>query len=194
MNKKKTKTILVGSMNNVVYLPGFSDASIETVASALPLKQETIRLYGRWLRVPRLTSWHGAGTYTFSGRTMQAHPFTPAIEALRQEVSKAAGVEFNSCLANYYRDGGDSVSWHADDEPELGPSPDNVVIASLSFGDVRRFLIRAKGNPESVREFYLEPGSLLVMRGSLQQTHEHSIPKTRIPRDPRLNLTFRVRT
>lgn len=177
----------------IVYIPGFSGASIETIASALPLKQETVRLYGRWLKVPRLTSWHGVGDYTFSGRTLQADPFPAVVEALRQEVSALAGVEFNSCLANYYRDGSDSVSWHADDEPELGPSPDNAVIASLSFGDVRRFLIRPKGNPGGVREFRLEPGSLLIMRGDLQQTHEHSVPKTRIPRDPRLNLTFRVR-
>jgi alkylated DNA repair dioxygenase AlkB len=183
------------SMSNeeIVYTPGFSTLSIETVVDSLPLKQDTIRLYGRWLRVPRLTSWHGEGSYTFSGRTMQAAPFPAVLESLRKKVSEAAGVEFNSCLANYYRDGSDSVNWHADNEPELGPTPDNVVIASLSFGDVRRFLIRPKGNPGCVREFRLEPGSLLIMRGSLQQTHEHSVPKTRIPRDPRLNLTFRVR-
>lgn len=34
-------------------------------------------------------------------------------------------------LANLYRDGKDSVDWHADDEAVLGPYP---VIASLSFG------------------------------------------------------------
>jgi alkylated DNA repair dioxygenase AlkB len=40
---------------------------------------------------------------------------------------------------NLYRDGQDSVGWHADNEPGLGPEP---VIASLSLGAVRRFQLK----------------------------------------------------
>jgi alkylated DNA repair dioxygenase AlkB len=50
---------------------------------------------------------------------------------------------FNSVLLNDYRNGNDSVAWHADDEPELGLNP---VIASVSFGQARRFDVRHKQN------------------------------------------------
>ena len=60
---------------------------------------------------------------------------------LKHRVEKEAGLEFNSMLANLYRDGHDHVSWHSDDEPALGAQP---VIASLSFGDVRTFELRKK--------------------------------------------------
>jgi alkylated DNA repair dioxygenase AlkB len=40
-------------------------------------------------------------------------------------------VDFNSVLANLYRDGRDRMGWHADNERELARVP---VIASLSLG------------------------------------------------------------
>ena len=54
-------------------------------------------------------------------------------------------LRFNSVLANLYRDGRDSMGWHSDDEPELGAEP---VIASLSFGALRRFRFRSRETRE----------------------------------------------
>jgi alkylated DNA repair dioxygenase AlkB len=51
-------------------------------------------------------------------------------------------------LANQYRDGRDSMGWHADDGPELSPDP---VIASLSLGAERRFDLRNKHTGETVK-------------------------------------------
>jgi alkylated DNA repair dioxygenase AlkB len=97
----------------------------------------------------------------------------------------------NAALANYYRDGRDSMGWHADDERELGPSPDDVAVASLSLGAARRFLLRHRTRGET-RELALGDGSLLVMRGTTQRHWRHALPKTRAAVGPRLNLTFRV--
>jgi hypothetical protein len=41
------------------------------------------------------------------------------------------------------------------------------------------------------REFVLEPGSLLVMRGASQRQWQHAVPRTARPAGARINLTFR---
>ncbi len=106
---------------------------------------------------------------------------------LRQRLERSLGARFNSVLANAYRDGQDSMGWHADDEPELGPRP---LIASISLGATRRFLIRERGRSRS-SGLDLETGSLLVMKGDCQSTYRHCVPKTRKPAGLRINLTYR---
>ena len=157
-------------------------------------EQRAIRMFGRELPQPRLTAWHGdpAARYTYSGLTWEPRPWTPALLDLRQRVAAATGARFNSVLLNYYRDGRDSMGWHADDEPELGPSP---VIASLSLGATRRFRLRPIGPKAGALAqplgLDLPNGSLLLMRGPTQHCWQHALPKTARPTGPRLNLTFR---
>ncbi|MBW3130339.1 MULTISPECIES: alpha-ketoglutarate-dependent dioxygenase AlkB family protein [Hymenobacter] len=157
-------------------------------------RQEAIRLYGREVLQPRLTAWHGdpAATYRYSGLQLTPQPWTPALQKLRGQVETATGTAFNSVLLNLYRYGQDSMGWHADDEPELGPAP---VIASLSLGATRRFRLRprdARETPHAPVSLDLSSGSLLVMRGPTQQHWLHAVPKTARPTDARLNLTFRL--
>lgn len=163
---------------------------LSELLATLPLRQELIRLYGREVAIPRLTCWHGEASYTYSKKTFAPEPWTAALAALRDRLSAAEGVSFNSVLVNYYRDGRDSVSWHADDEPELGPSKADVRIASVSLGASRRFLLR-HNTSRQVTEFNLGGGSLLVMRGTVQQEYQHAVPKTSHDVGARMNLTFR---
>ena len=100
-----------------------------------------------------------------------------------------AEVQFNSVLLNFYRSEQDSVSWHSDDEAELGTNP---VIGSVSFGATRSFQFKHKHNSELRLSIDLTPGSLLVMRGTTQHFWKHQVPKTKVSHDPRINLTFRV--
>ncbi len=186
MNETKNTEHVLGFVEDHV---GVMNALIEEVS----LTQETILMFGKTIPTPRLTSWHGdAGReYTFSGRNFTPNEWTPTLTAIRDALEVREGIRFNSVLINYYRDGSDSVAFHADDEPELGPTQDDVRIASVSLGDERRFIL--KSNDDGTRrEYNLGAGSLLIMRGDLQRTHKHAIPKTRRPVGPRLNLTFRV--
>jgi alkylated DNA repair dioxygenase AlkB len=113
----------------------------------------------------------------------------PCLLELRNLLQEKLACSFNSVLANAYRDGRDSMGWHADDEKELGPKP---LIASLSFGTSRRFLLREKAkNKARPFSLQLEHGSLLVMRGESQSRYLHSVPKTARPAGLRINLTFR---
>ena len=154
-------------------------------------EQRAIRMFGQQIPQPRLTAWYGdpAARYTYSGLVWEPQPWTPALLALRQRVEAATATQFNSVLLNYYRDGRDSMGWHADDEPELGPAP---AIASLSLGASRRFRLRPRtGLPHAPLALDLPSGSLLLMRGPTQRHWQHALPKTARPVGPRLNLTFR---
>lgn len=106
---------------------------------------------------------------------------------LRTRLADELGVDFNSVLANRYRDGRDRMGWHADDEPELGDRP---CIASLSLGATRRFSLKARQGDDRLT-LALPHGSLLLMRGHTQRNYRHALPPTARPVGGRINLTFR---
>ena len=150
-------------------------------------REESITLWGKQFLQPRLTAWHGEASYTYSGLTMQALPFSPLLQEIRKAVETACGRSFNSVLLNYYRHERDSMGMHSDDEPELGPDP---AIASLSFGATRVLSLRHKRSKRTVK-LALTDGSLLLMAGTTQANWSHGVNKATRSMGPRLNLTFR---
>lgn len=159
----------------------------------VPWKQDFITMYGKRHPVPRLHQWYGEPglTYRWSGITMEPAPWTPVVLRVREAAEGASDTKFNTVLLNYYRDGNDSVAFHADDEKELGEEP---VIASVSLGAEREFLMRhndgeARKIPD--QSIVLPHGSLLLMCGPTQQNWKHSIPKRKSVKGARINLTFR---
>lgn len=150
-------------------------------------RQESVVVYGKRHLQPRLSAWHGDAAYTYSGLRLQPAPWTPLLATLRAAVQDATGHAFNSVLLNLYRDGRDGMGMHSDDEPELGPEP---VIASLSFGATRTFILKHRRDKRTVR-LDLGDGSLLLMSGETQKNWLHGINKVTRPLDSRINLTFR---
>ena len=124
----------------------------------------------------------------YSKRRFEPLPWHPLLMELKQRLELAVEASFNSALVNLYRDGNDSMGWHADNEPELGRAP---VIASLNFGETRSFRLKARALQAKPIAINLGNGDLLVMRGELQRHWQHSIPKTRGSGSPRINITFR---
>ena len=169
---------------------GKADALARRLAAEVPWTVHRIRMFGRWVDSPRLSCWMGdAGVrYRYSGALFEPEPWHPAIQALLPRLQAACGAPFNSVLINRYRDGKDSMGWHSDDEPELGPAP---VIASLSLGAERRFLMRRRAEPAVKAEWRLAHGDLLVMRGDCQRAAQHALPKMGGVKEGRINLTFR---
>lgn len=161
----------------------------------LPLAQRQAVMYGKRVQVPRLECWFGERSYTFGGRTEHPQPWTPLASTLRnalnvvvEDDAKRRGENFqpfDSVFCNLYRDGHDCIPWHADDDDWIGP-----VIASVSFGSSRRFVMRHNKTGAKV-EYSLGNGDLLVMRSGVQREWQHSVPRTSKPVGPRLNLTFR---
>jgi alkylated DNA repair dioxygenase AlkB len=179
----------------VAHVPSFvDDAWIHALRDELPLRQESLVIFGREIDTPRLTSWHGDphARYRYSGRTFEPQPWTSTLARVRERLVDMLGVRFDGVLANWYRDGNDAMGWHSDDELELGPAaPHDVLVASVSLGAPRRFLLRAKRGDDRV-ELALGGGDLLVMGGTTQQRYRHSVPRERTITTPRLNLTFRL--
>ncbi|PSL49194.1 DNA-N1-methyladenine dioxygenase [Chitinophaga niastensis] len=182
----------------LAYYPQFfnkaeSDDFMRILMDTIAWKQESMNMYGKQVLFPRLMAWYGdaATSYGFSGNTFSPQPWTPELLNICNRITPVSGKPFNSVLLNLYRNGNDSMGWHADDEPELGLHP---VIASVNFGATRRFILRYKNDHHLKHELALQHGSLLIMKGSLQQYWEHQVPKTTKEITGRINLTFRFIT
>jgi len=154
-------------------------------------RQDYIRVYGKTHPLPRLHRWFAESgqPYRWSGIDMHPEPFPVPLQVILRRLEADSGVKFNTALGNLYRTGSDAVSWHSDDETDLGPDP---VIASLSLGATRRFLLRQKADHAATLPFELTHGSLLWMSGATQRLWEHCVPKTSRSAGRRINLTFRA--
>jgi alkylated DNA repair dioxygenase AlkB len=154
--------------------------------------QENIKRFGQSIPLPRLTAWYGDSgkSYTYSGITMNPLIWTRPLLTIKNKIEKITQHQFNSVLLNQYRHGKDSVAWHSDDEPELGKEP---IIASVSFGETRQFMLKHKFKTEiKPITLNLTSGSLLLMKGKTQECWLHQVPKTIINVATRINLTFRT--
>ena len=169
---------------------GVADGLFDALHGEVEWERHTITMFGRSMMQPRLLQFQGdrGVGYRYSGETYEARPWHPLVLRLRERLETERNERFNSALLNLYRDGRDSMGWHADDEPELGSRP---VIASISLGSDRRFVLRR--NEDRRVKFEISPahGSLILMSGDLQHCWQHQVPKTRAAVGPRINLTFR---
>lgn len=169
---------------------GDAHALLAALRATIAWEVHRVRLFGREYPSPRLSCWIGdaGASYRYSGARFEPHAWPDALQPLRDRLRGELGIDFNSVLANLYRDGRDAMGWHSDDEPELGPLP---VIASLSLGATRRFVLRHRRDPARRLALELPHGSLLVMAGATQRNYRHALPRTARPVGERINLTFR---
>jgi len=166
-----------------LFSPAESDAFLAKFIAETPWNQTTQKLWDKEYLTPRLTAWYGVRP------EKEPIPWTLELLMIKAKVEPLAGVEFNSVLLNYYRDGNDSVAWHSDKESIIGSQP---VIASVSFGQVRSFDIRRKSDHAEKYSVRLEHGSFCLMKAGLQEAFEHRIAKSARPMKARINLTFRL--
>ncbi|MDC0088382.1 alpha-ketoglutarate-dependent dioxygenase AlkB [Porticoccaceae bacterium] len=166
-----------------------ADLLLSKAIKTIDWRSDSIKIVGKTIPIPRLQQWFGdpSTSYTYSNIRLQAVSFPDWIDQLREQIETQADKRFNRALVNYYRDGLDSVDWHADDEPELGFEP---VIASVSLGAERVFQLRHNITKERLA-ISLPHGSLLVMGAGIQSYWQHRVAKTKTVDRPRVNFTFR---
>lgn len=152
---------------------------------------DKLNMYGKEIFLPRYSAWYGNSdkSYTYSGLTLQPNAWNKGLLFIKEQIDKISGVQFNSVLMNWYRDGNDYIGWHADAEKELGKNP---VIGSVNFGATRRFQLRRIDNNIESIELPLKNGTFLLMRGETQHFWQHTVPKEKKVKEVRFNLTFRV--
>lgn len=165
----------------VDYLSGWVKGTDELFGRILESRdwgQRARKMYDQKVREPRLTApWNAR-----SGEPLEP----PLLEDIRVALSERYGIEFDSIGFNLYRDGRDSVAWHGD---RIKKEIEDPIVALVSLGEPRRFLLRPKGGGKS-RAFMLGAGDLLVTGGKTQRTWEHSVPKV-AKAGPRISLAYR---
>lgn len=157
-------------------LPGWArgdDTLFATVVARAPWAAHERRMYDRTVAEPRLTT------------RLWDDPPAP-VPAMAEALSRHYGRDLTTVSANLYRDGRDSVAWHGD---RVGRTRPETVVAIVSLGAPRRFLLRPRGGGRSMR---MTPasGDLLVLGGTCQRTWEHAVPKC-ASAGPRVSLMFR---
>ena len=162
----------------VDHLPGWlegHEAVFETLRRTTRWEHHRRRMYERVVDVPRLVA-----------ELPEDGPGHPVLLQAAEVLSRHYGLSLARISLAYYRDGRDSVAWHGD---RLGRLADDTVVAILSLGEPRRFLLRpAAGGPS--RAFELGWGDLLAMGGSCQRTWQHAVPKAALA-GPRMSVQFR---
>jgi alkylated DNA repair dioxygenase AlkB len=157
-------------------VPGWvdgADALFASVLEAAPWAGHERRMYDRIVAEPQLTTreW--------------TDPPTP-VPQMAEALSDRYEVDLRVISANLYRDGRDSVAWHGD---RVGRRQERTIVAILSLGEPRRFLLRPKGGGRSLR-LLPAAGDLLVLGGTIQRTWEHTVPKV-ARAGPRISVMFR---
>ena len=153
-----------------------ADELFAVVAELVAWDSPMVRMWDKQVQTPRLSG------------VLEDDKRPRIVDDMRAALAARYDQAFLSVGANLYRDGRDSVAWHGDRVARTLPE---AVIAIVSLGGARRFLLRPKGGGRSIR-FDLTSGDLLVMGGSCQRTWEHCVPKV-AHAEPRMSLTFRHR-
>lgn len=161
-----------------------SDLLFERLRDSADWKAERRQMYDRVVDVPRLNCYLAADV-----------PWPdPMLYELKAALDAHYGPELGEPFVTvglaYYRDGRDSVAWHGD---TFGRgSTEDTMVAIVSVGAPRAFLLRPRGGGPSIR-YEVGHGDLLVMGGSAQRTWEHAVPKSARPAGPRISIQFRPR-
>jgi alkylated DNA repair dioxygenase AlkB len=153
-------------------------------------KQDEVLMFGKKIITKRKVAWYADEgiTYTYAGVKKSGLQWTEPLLEIKQKVESITGASYNACLLNLYHEGEEGMGWHRDNEKEIVAESS---IASLSLGAVRKFAFKHAKTNERL-DIELANGSLLDMKGPIQQNWYHSLPKTMRIKQLRINLTFRL--
>ena len=162
----------------------------DQLLNTIKWKHDEVIIFGKRIVTKRKVAWYGDNgcTYAYSNMAREPLPWVNELLELKEHVERISAFSFNTCLLNLYQSGEEGMSWHSDDEKELG---NQNTIASVSFGAERKFSFKHKRTKENT-SIVLEDGSLLIMRGATQANWLHTLPKSKKIVEPRINLTFRT--
>lgn len=163
----------------VEYVPEFVEGHatlFDELERALAWRTERRVMYDREVDVPRMLA-----------SMPEDGPLHPLLVQAANRLSDRYAAELDAITLALYRDGDDSVAWHADHVRD----PRQSLVAIISLGTPRKFSLRSNaGGPTLVQGF--GHGDLMVMGGACQAGFQHCIPKTRHA-DPRMAVMFRSR-
>jgi alkylated DNA repair dioxygenase AlkB len=158
--------------------PGHGEL-FDLLLARAPWRQRERRMYDRMVLEPRMVAH-------WSGDALAELP--PELEAMRVALSNRYRVDFDSVGINLYRDGRDGVAWHGDSNRKTMHNP---LVATVSLGERRRFLMRPGTAGSPTHRFRPGGGDLLVMGGACQHSWQHHVPKETRGAGARMSVTLR---
>ena len=159
-----------------------ADAVYQKLVANVAWRQGRVWRYERYIDEPRL----GAGGSL-------ANPGHPVLAEAQQAISKRYGARFDGFGLAYYRNARDSVAMHRDREMTW---LDDTVVAILTFGAQRPFLVQPRNTRDASTARDLSPasGDLMVFGGRFQADWLHGVPKTRHAVRGRISAQWRYTT
>jgi alkylated DNA repair dioxygenase AlkB len=158
----------------------------DTLWNMKPEEPDTIKMFGRNIPIPRLQQVFGID-YIFSGKSHRSIPIPAKFNIVIDHFNKKYNRNFNMLVVNWYRDGSDYISMHADDEKQIVK---NSEIITLSLGDTRTFVLVNKQTKERFK-FDMSNKQYITMGGLCQSEFKHGITKTKKNVGPRISITLR---
>ena len=155
-----------------------ADTLLHDLIESVDWKQGRRHMYERVVDDPRLSCHYARD---------DALPH-PALADMGARLDALLGVDLHGPGCNYYRDGRDSVAWHADRELR---DLEDTRIAIVTLGARRPFLIRGFDKRQKSRNLAPGSGDLIVMGGAAQMHWQHAVPKTKHS-GPRISCTWRA--
>lgn len=176
--------------HGMVYSEKEANDLCKLLFDSMPWKPDEVLMFGKLIVTKRKVAWFAdAGiTYTYAGVKKSGLVWTDTLLEIKQKVESITGAKYNACLLNLYHEGEEGMGWHQDNEVEIVAGSS---IASLSLGAARKFAFKHATTNERL-DIELVNGSLLDMKGTIQQHWYHSLPKTKKVKQMRINLTFRL--
>lgn len=163
-------------------------------------EQSMIKICGKSQTIPRKQIAFGEpdANYHFSGTSVRPYDWNNIdhsvnsrmgrkLKELAQIVSRLACTNFNYILVNNYLNQTNGISYHSDDEEELG---EFAIIAGISLGQEREIYFKSNSTGKVVK-IPLPHNSLYVMFYPTNKYWKHSIPKKSKILGQRISLTFR---
>lgn len=177
-------------------------AILEDKLEYLSPEESKVVVHGKSHEIPRKQVAYGdPGTYyTFSHNRVYAKSWNDktdiicrVLKNIKHKVEVFTGKKFNFVLINRYKDGDDYISFHADDEKELG---DDATIVGVTLGAERDFKFKPKKGfyPQKMPNeitLTLHHGSIVAMLDPTNRNWLHGLPKRAGIKKPRISLTFR---
>lgn len=139
---------------------GGADAWLEQLREDLDWRSARRQMYDRVVDVPRLMAH------------FSAEDAPPELAGLCSIFAAHYGRAFPTVGCNWYRNGDDSVAWHADRVRQPGDS----IVAIIGVGERRPFLLRPMAGGSSMR-WMVGDGDLIVLGGTIQAHWQHAVPK-----------------
>lgn len=189
-----SEKIIYENQLNILYATLFTKSKatdyfrkLEEEVVYLKSSDTNVTIFGKSYPIPRKLAAYGDEniSYTFSGLTISAKPWTSTMIEIKRIVEDYSGETFNFALINRYEDGKQTIGAHKDNEKSIVP---HSIICSISLGEARDFVFTRK-NYKSIK-LYLENGSVLIMKPPTNEFWFHSLPRSKV-QNPRINITFR---